>query len=163
MGIAQNIERIESELGEKVTLIAVSKYSPDEAVQEAYSAGHRDFGENKAQDLQARKDRFPEDVRWHFIGHLQRNKVKYIAPFIHLIHAVDSLRLLQEIDKQAKRFNRTIPVLLQMHVAQEESKFGMSRSELMELLISEELGQLENIRVEGLMGMATNTSNSLLI
>ncbi|MCH2215522.1 MAG: YggS family pyridoxal phosphate-dependent enzyme, partial [Flavobacteriales bacterium] len=152
-----------SELGEKVTLIAVSKYSPDEAVQEAYEAGHRDFGENKAQDLQARKDRFPDDIRWHFIGHLQRNKVKYIAPFIHLIHAVDSLRLLQEIDKQAKRFDRIIPVLLQIHIAQEESKFGMSRSEVMELLSSEELDQLQNVRVEGLMGMATNTSDETQI
>ena len=163
MGITQNIERIQSELGEKVTLIAVSKYSPDEAVQEAYEAGHRDFGENKAQDLQARKDRFPDDIRWHFIGHLQRNKVKYIAPFIHLIHAVDSLRLLQEIDKQAKRFDRIIPVLLQIHIAQEESKFGMSRSEVMELLSSEELDQLQNVRVEGLMGMATNTSDETQI
>jgi len=158
MGIAQNIKRIQNELGEKVTLVAVSKYSSDEAVQKAYQAGHRDFGENKAQDLQARRERFPEDIRWHFIGHLQRNKVKYIAPFIHLIHAVDSLRLLQEIDKQAKKCDRIIPVLLQMHIAQEESKFGMSRSEVLELLGSEEFSQMHHVKVEGLMGMATNTS-----
>jgi pyridoxal phosphate enzyme (YggS family) len=163
MGIAENIERIKKELGEGVELVAVSKYSPDESVQEAYDAGHRDFGENKAQDVTERKDRFPEDVRWHFIGHLQSNKVKYIAPYVYLIHAVDSLKLLKEINKQAKKSERVIPVLLQMHIAKEESKFGLDESELMELIHSAELTEMENVRVEGLMGMATNTEDEVVV
>ncbi len=163
MGIAENIAGIKKELGEGVELVAVSKYSPDESVQEAYDAGHRDFGENKAQDVTERKDRFPEDVRWHFIGHLQRNKVKYIAPYVYLIHAVDSLKLLKEINKQAKKSERVIPVLLQMHIAKEESKFGLDESELMELIRSAELPEMKNVRVEGLMGMATNTDKEAVI
>jgi len=159
MGIAENIAKIKEELGEGVTLVAVSKYSSDEAVQAAYDAGLRDFGENKAQDVTARKERFPEDVRWHFIGHLQRNKVKYIAPYIHLIHSVDSLKLLKEINKRAKNEERVIPVLLQLHIAKEESKFGLDENELEELLSADLLPELQNIRVEGLMGMATNTEN----
>ena len=159
MGIAENIAKIKEELGEGVTLVAVSKYSSDEAVQAAYDEGLRDFGENKAQDVTARKGRFPEDVRWHFIGHLQRNKVKYIAPYIHLIHSVDSLKLLKEINKRAKNEERVIPVLLQLHIAKEESKFGLDENELEELLSSDLLPELQNIRVEGLMGMATNTEN----
>lgn len=159
MGIAENIAKIKEELGEGVTLVAVSKYSSDEAVQAAYDEGLRDFGENKAQDVTARKERFPEDVRWHFIGHLQRNKVKYIAPYIHLIHSVDSLKLLKEINKRAKNEERVIPVLLQLHIAKEESKFGLDENELEELLSSDLLPELQNIRVEGLMGMATNTEN----
>jgi pyridoxal phosphate enzyme (YggS family) len=159
MGIAENVAKIKEELGGGVTLVAVSKYSSDEAVQEAYDAGLRDFGENKAQDVTARQERFPEDVRWHFIGHLQRNKVKYIAPFVHLIHSVDSLKLLKEINKRAKNEERVIPVLLQMHIAKEESKFGLDEKELEELLSSDLLPALKNIRVEGLMGMATNTEN----
>lgn len=155
--------RIESELGESTKLVAVSKYSPDEAVLQAYHAGHRDFGENKAQDAKARKERFPEDVRWHFIGHLQRNKVKYIAPFVYLIHAVDSFKLLKEINKQANKSNRVIPVLLQMHIAKEESKFGLDESELMELIHSAELAEMDNIRVEGLMGMATNAKDESVV
>lgn len=162
MGIAENIKRINTDLG-KAQLIAVSKYSPDDSVQEAYEAGHRDFGENKAQDVTARKERFPDDVRWHFIGHLQRNKVKYIAPYVHLIHAVDSLKLLKEINKQAKKYERIIPVLLQMHIAREESKFGLDESELTELIHSAELAEMENIRVEGLMGMATNTEDEAVV
>jgi len=163
MGIAENIEGIKKELGEGVTLVAVSKYSPDEAVQEAYDAGLRDFGENKAQDVTARKDRFPDDVRWHFIGHLQRNKTKYIAPYIHLIHSVDSLKLLKEINKRAKNEERIIAVLLQMHIAKEESKFGLDESELMELIHSDELAAMENVLVEGLMGMATNTEDEAVV
>ena len=163
MGIAENIERIKKELGEGVELVAVSKYSPDESVQEAYDAGLRDFGENKAQDVTARKDRFPDDVRWHFIGHLQRNKTKYIAPYIHLIHSVDSLKLLKEINKRAKNEERVIAVLLQMHIAKEASKFGLDETELTELIQSPELAEMENVRVEGLMGMATNTDKEAVI
>ncbi|HKK40346.1 MAG TPA: YggS family pyridoxal phosphate-dependent enzyme [Cryomorphaceae bacterium] len=163
MGIAENIEAIKKELGEGVTLVAVSKYSPDESVQEAYDAGHRDFGENKAQDVTARQERFPADVRWHFIGHLQRNKTKYIAPYIHLIHSVDSLKLLKEINKQAKKVERVIPVLLQMHIAKEESKFGLDENELMELIHSDELAAMGNVRIEGLMGMATNTEDDAVV
>jgi len=159
MSIADNLERIKSELGPEVTLVAVSKYSSDEEVQEAYNAGHRDFGENKAQDVAARKENFPDDVRWHFIGHLQRNKVKYIAPFVHMIHSVDSLRLLREINKRAKNENRIIPCLLQMHIAKEESKFGLDRDELNEILTDDQVKEFENVKIRGLMGMATNTEN----
>lgn len=163
MGIAENIEKIKKDLGNEVVLVAVSKYSPDEAVHEAYDAGLRDFGENKAQDVTARRERFPEDVRWHFIGHLQRNKVKYIAPYIHLIHSVDSLKLLKEINKRAKNEERVIPVLLQMHIAKEESKFGLDEKELIDLIHSAELKEMDNVRVEGLMGMATNTQNEEVV
>lgn len=163
MGIAENIENIKKEIGTKTTLVAVSKYSPQEAVQAAYDSGHRDFGENKAQDLSARAERFPDDIRWHFIGHLQRNKVKYIAAYIHLIHSVDSLKLLKEINKQAKKSERVIPVLLQMHIAKEESKFGLDETELIDLVSSPQLAEMENVRIEGLMGMATNTPGKTII
>jgi len=163
MSIADNLERIKAELGAEVTLVAVSKYSSDEEVQEAYDAGHRDFGENKAQDVAARKERFPEDVRWHFIGHLQRNKVKYIAPFIHTIHSVDSLRLLKEINKRAKNENRVIPCLLQMHIAKESSKFGLDRDELNEILSNEQVREFQNVAIHGLMGMATNTDKEAVV
>jgi len=163
MSIADNLERIKSELGPEVRLVAVSKYSTDEEVQEAYDAGHRDFGENKAQDVATRKDNFPDDVRWHFIGHLQRNKVKYIAPFVHMIHSVDSLRLLREINKRAKNENRVIPCLLQMHIAKEESKFGLDRDELNEILTDNQVKEFENVKIRGLMGMATNTENESVV
>jgi pyridoxal phosphate enzyme (YggS family) len=159
MSIADNLERIKSELEPEVTLVAVSKYSSDREVQDAYDAGHRDFGENKAQDVAARKEDFPDDVQWHFIGHLQRNKVKYIAPFVHMIHSVDSLRLLREINKRAKNENRVIPCLLQMHIAKEESKFGLDRDELNEILADDQVKDFQNVRIRGLMGMATNTEN----
>ena len=159
MSIANNLKRIQSEIGSDVSLIAVSKDSTDEEVQEAYEAGHRDFGENKAQDLASRKENFPDDIRWHFIGHLQRNKVKYIAPFVHLIHSVDSLRLMKEINKRAKNENRVIPCLLQMHIAKEESKFGLDRDELYDLLNDDQVKNFENVSIHGLMGMATNTEN----
>ncbi len=159
MGIADNIAQIKKELGEQVTLVAVSKYSTDEAVAEAYAAGQRDFGENKAQDLSNRAESMPDDIRWHFIGHLQRNKVKYIAPFIHCIHSVDSLRLLQEIDKQAAKVPRRVDCLLQLHIAREESKFGLSEEETLELLQSEAFKEMAHVRIVGLMGMATNTEN----
>lgn len=158
MSIAANIAEIKRELGQ-VHLVAVSKYSSDAAVQEAYAAGHRDFGENKAQDLIARAERLPSDIRWHFIGHLQRNKVKYIAAVVHLIHSVDSLRLLKEINKQAAIAGRTIPCLLQVHIAQEEAKFGLSITEASDLACDPAVASMEHIRIEGLMGMATLTED----
>lgn len=140
-------------------LIAVSKTHPISSIKEAYELGIRDFGENKVQELTEKALQLPKDIRWHMIGHLQRNKVKYIAHFIYLIHGVDSMKLLQEIDKQAEKNNRNINCLLQVHIAEEESKFGFSEEELMLLLKSEELKGLKNIKIIGLMGMATFTDN----
>ena len=160
MSISDNLKHIKSQLGEGVKLVAVSKYSTIEEIQEAYDAGHRDFGENKAQDLEEKKDKLPNDIRWHFIGHLQRNKAKYITDFIHLIHAIDSLKLLQEINKQAEKSNRVVPCLLQMHIAAEDTKFGMDESEIKNLIADPKLTELHNVKVVGLMGMATNTEDS---
>lgn len=140
-------------------LVAVSKTHPIASIQEAYDEGIRDFGENKVQELTEKAPHLPKDIRWHMIGHLQRNKVKYIAPFVYLIHGVDSLKLLQEIDKQAEKNNRIISCLLQVHIAEEETKFGFSEEELMTLLKSEELKELKFIKIIGLMGMATFTDN----
>lgn len=155
MSISQNIQRFQQELPEGCRLIAVSKTKPIEALQEAYEAGVRDFGENKAQEMTDKHGQLPPDIRWHMIGHLQRNKVKYIAPFVSLIHSVDSTRLLKEIDKQGAKAERVIDCLLQVHIAEEEDKFGLSGDELMELLESDELRKAEHVRVVGLMGMAT--------
>ena len=146
-------QSISKELAVKnVTLVAVSKTKPAEAVQELYNLGHRDFGENYVQELVDKEAVLPKDIRWHFIGHLQSNKVKYIAPFVHLIHGVDSLSLLKEINKQAAKNNRVIDCLLQVHIAEEETKFGFDEHELNEL---PQLHELKNIRVVGLMGMAS--------
>jgi pyridoxal phosphate enzyme (YggS family) len=144
-----------------VTLVAVSKTKPVEAIKELYDLGHRDFGENYVQELVEKQQQLPQDIRWHFIGHLQSNKVKYIAPFVHLIHGIDSFKLLKEVSKQAKKLNRVIDVLLQVHIAQEETKFGFDERELQELLNtnSSELHESENIRIKGLMGMATFTED----
>ncbi len=155
MSISQNIAQLQSELPESFQLIAVSKTKPVSVLQEAYNAGMRDFGENKAQEMADKYERLPKDIRWHMIGHLQRNKVKYIAPFVSLIHSVDSPRLLKEIDKQAKRAERVVDCLLQVHIAQEENKFGLSDEELMDLLESDMMREAEHVRVVGLMGMAT--------
>ncbi len=144
-------------------LIAVSKTKPIEDLREAYAAGIRDFGENKVQEIQAKQPEMPADTRWHMIGHLQSNKIKYIAPFVHLIHGVDSFKLLKEIDKHGKKINREIPVLLQIHIAMEESKFGFDRAELEEMLVSTEFTSLSHVKIEGLMGMATFTENQELI
>lgn len=160
MSISGNLKKVKAKLGTAVTLVAVSKYSTIEDIKEAYDAGHRDFGENKAQDLQAKRDELPDDIRWHFIGHLQRNKAKYITDFVHLIHGVDSLKLLREINKQAKKTDRTIPCLLQMHIAAEDTKFGMDQNEITDLIDNPQLAELKNIEVVGLMGMATNTDDS---
>ncbi|MDI3526645.1 MAG: dependent protein, partial [Tenuifilum sp.] len=148
-----------SELPSHVKLIAVSKTHPVEAIMEAYNAGHRLFGENKVQELVSKYEQMPKDIEWHLIGHLQTNKVKYIAPFVSLIHSVDSLKLLKTINKEAAKNNRVIDCLLQVHIAQEETKFGLSTQELHDILKSPELDQLNNIRICGLMGMATFTDN----
>ena len=160
MDIAEQIKAINAELSRlNVTLVAVSKTKPLEIIQEAYDAGQRIFGENIVQELIGKYEALPKDIQWHQIGHLQRNKVKYIAPFITLIHSVDSLKLLHEIDKQAAKNNRIIDCLLQVHIAQEETKFGLDHVELIELLRSEEFAGLKHVRVRGLMGIATNTPN----
>lgn len=145
------------------TLVAVSKTKPNSAIIDLYDQGQRHFGENKVQELCAKYEKLPKDIKWHFIGHLQRNKVKYIAPFVFLIHGVDSFRLLKEIDKQALKSNRTIDVLLQVHIAKEDTKFGFNESELFEMLSSDDFKQLKNINVNGLMGMATNTDDEAQI
>lgn len=141
-------------------LVAVSKTKPGSAIKEAYNAGIRDFGENKVQELTEKEEQLPADIRWHMIGHLQRNKVKYIAPFVHLIHSVDSLRLLKQINKEGQKVDRVIPCLLQVHIASEESKYGWDEEELTTFLNGEETKELQHIRIMGLMGMATNTEDS---
>ena len=159
MGIEKNITSLKAQLPVHVTLVAVSKTKPIEDLQEAYNAGQRVFGENKVQEMTQKWELLPKDIQWHMIGHVQRNKVKYMAPFVSLIHGVDSLRLLQEIDKQAKKHQRTIPCLLQMHIAQESTKFGFDEKELYEALSSDTFKSLTHISIEGLMGMATFTDN----
>lgn len=150
--------QIYDELAQKnVTLVAVSKTKPVEDIEQLYAAGQRDFGENYVQELTAKQPALPADIRWHFIGHLQSNKVKYIAPFVHLVHAVDNIKLLQEINKQAAKHNRTINVLLQFYIAEEESKFGMNEAEVLECVAQK--NTLSNISICGLMGMATNTDD----
>jgi len=163
MILRKNIEYIQKELsGSEVTLVAVSKTKPIELLQEAYDLGIRDFGENKVQELVEKQQVLPTDIRWHMIGHLQRNKVKYIAPFVHLIHSVDSLRLLREINKQAVKNNRVISCLLQVHIAREESKFGLSMNEINEQFIHD-VSELTNVEVTGLMGMATFSDDEALV
>lgn len=157
--IKENINQIRDKLPQHVTLVAVSKTKPDEDIMEAYEAGHKIFGENKVQELTGKYERLPKGIEWHMIGHLQRNKVKYIAPFISLIHAVDSLKLLSEINKQALKNNRIIPCLLQIHIAEEETKHGFSGNEVLTLLKDPALASLKNIEIKGLMGMATFTDD----
>ena len=144
-------------------LIPVSKTKPNELMLTAYDAGNKIFGENKVQELVAKQEALPEDIEWHYIGHLQRNKVKYIAPFVHLIHAVDSARLLQAINKEGRKNNRVINCLLQVHIASEEHKFGFNEVELEDLINSKDWPELTNVKVIGLMGMATFTDNNELI
>lgn len=159
MSIKENLLEVKSELSEGVELVAVSKYHPVEALQEAYDAGQRIFGESHVQELVAKEQVLPKDIVWHFIGHLQTNKVKYIAPFISLIHAVDTLKLLKEIDKQGAKVGRTINCLLQMHIAKEETKFGFAPNELTQMLAEGEWKELKNVKIVGLMCMATNTDD----
>ena len=163
MNIKENIETIKPSLQENVTLIAVSKTKPVQEIMEAYDAGQRDFGENKVQEMTEKWEQMPKDIRWHMIGHVQRNKVKYMVPFVHLIHGVDSLKLLKEINKQAAKHNRVIQCLLQVYIAKEETKFGFDPEEITRLIESEEFKSLKNVRVIGLMGMATFTENTVQI
>ena len=163
MSIKKNIATLKSQLPVQVTLIAVSKTKPVELIKEAYDTGQRDFGENYVQELEDKHMQLPADIRWHAIGHLQSNKVKDIAAFVYLIHGVDSLKLLQEINKQASKNNRVIDCLLQIHIAEEETKFGFSFKECENLFQSEEIKALQNIQIKGFMGMATNTDNETQI
>lgn len=163
MGVKENIREIKAAIPAHITLIAVSKTKPIELIREAYEAGQRDFGENYAQELAEKQLQLPADIKWHAIGHLQTNKVKYIASFVHLIHAVDSIKLLEEINKQALKNKRVIYCLLQIYIAKEETKFGLSFEECEALLQSEEFSKLKNIKIIGFMGMASNTSNNAQI
>jgi len=158
--IQENINKIKQNIPNYVTIIAVSKFQPIEKIQSAYDAGHRDFGENYVQEMVDKYQLLPKDIHWHFIGHLQTNKVKYIVPFVHLIHSVDSLKLLKEINKQAEKNQRIVSCLLQIHIAEEETKFGLSSQEALDILSSEELKSFQFIKIKGLMGMATNTNNT---
>lgn len=159
MSIASNLNTIKSTLPEHVTLVAVSKTKPVSDLMQAYETGQRIFGENKIQEMTEKWEQMPKDIQWHMIGHVQSNKVKFMAPYVNLIHGVDSLKLLQEINKQALKYNRTIDCLLQIYIADEESKFGLDENELNELLTSVEFKELKNIRILGLMGMATFTED----
>ncbi|HEY8784277.1 MAG TPA: YggS family pyridoxal phosphate-dependent enzyme [Mucilaginibacter sp.] len=160
MSIADNIRRLKKETRPiNVTLVAVSKTKPVEDVQEAYDAGQRLFGENMVQELVEKQEHLPKDIQWHLIGHLQSNKVKYISSFISMIQSVDSLKLLQEINKHAAKNNRVIDCLLQISIADEETKFGLGFDEAVEMLRSEDMAALKNVRIRGLMGIATNTEN----
>ena len=159
MSISQNIQNIKASLPTHVTLVAVSKTKPVPDLMEAYTAGQRIFGENKIQEMVDKWETMPKDIQWQMIGHVQTNKVKYMASFVSLIHGVDSLKLLEEINKQALKNNRVIDCLLQMHIAEEETKFGLNQGELEALIHSAEFGALKNIKIVGLMGMATFTDN----
>ena len=159
MPIAQNLTEIKLQLPAHVTLVAVSKTKPVADLMEAYHAGQRIFGENYVQELVEKHEALPKNIQWHFIGHLQSRKVKQLAPFVSLIHGVDSFKLLQEINKQAANNNRIIDCLLQIHIADEETKFGLDEEELNDIVTSEEFNTLKNIRIVGLMGMATFTEN----
>ncbi|WP_304236727.1 YggS family pyridoxal phosphate-dependent enzyme [Jiulongibacter sediminis] len=160
MSIAKSIAEIEEKIGGKAKLIAVSKKQPNEKLLEAYKAGFKRLGENYVQELCAKQEELPKDIEWHMIGHLQSNKVKYIAPFVHMIHSVDSFKLLKEINKQARKNERTIDCLLQIFIAEEDSKTGMEEQELWDLLANPALKDLENVRICGLMGMSTFTENT---
>ncbi|MDZ4821852.1 MAG: YggS family pyridoxal phosphate-dependent enzyme [Flavobacteriales bacterium] len=163
MSISLNIENISKQLPDGVKLIAVSKTHPVETILEAYNAGQKVFGENRVQELVAKYEALPKDIEWHLIGHLQSNKVKFIAPFVSLIHSVDSLALLKEINKYAAQSNRVLDCLLQVFIAKEETKFGLDEDELYGICNSHHVAEMKNIRVRGLMGMATNTNNETVV
>ena len=163
MSIAENLLQIQSTIPENVTLVAVSKTKPVSDLMEAYDAGQRVFGENKIQEMTEKWEQMPKDIQWHMIGHVQTNKVKYMAEYVSLIHGVDSLKLLEEINKQAAKHNRVIDCLLQIYIAEEETKFGLDEKELEEILKQVQHEKLENIRIVGLMGMATFTDNQTQI
>ncbi len=160
MSVLRNIQEIRNHVPANVKLVCVSKFHPESAVLEAYDAGERIFGESRVQELLDKQPNLPADIHWHFIGHLQTNKIKYIVPFVDLIHGVDSLKVLKEIDKQAEKAGRVVSCLLQVHIAQEETKFGFSAGELAEMLESDEFREMKNVVISGLMGMATLTDNS---
>jgi len=163
MSIKQNLQTIKSSIPEHITLVAVSKTKPVSDIMEAYNAGHKIFGENKVQDMVEKYKQMPKDISWHMIGHVQRNKVKYMASFVSLIHGVDNFKLLKEINKQAKKHNRIIDCLLQIKIAEEDSKFGMLAEEASKILSSEAFSALKNINITGVMGMATFTDNETQI
>ncbi|THF51566.1 YggS family pyridoxal phosphate-dependent enzyme [Flavobacterium supellecticarium] len=163
MTIRENLTAIQAGLPEQVTLVAVSKTKPVSDLMEAYDAGQRIFGENKIQEMTEKWEQMPKDIQWHMIGHVQTNKVKYMAPYVSLIHGVDSLKLLQEINRQAQKNNRVIDCLLQIYIAEEESKFGLDENELKTVLTSDALHDLQNVRIKGLMGMATFTDSKAQI
>lgn len=157
--IAQRLDNILATLPADVRLVAVSKFHPAETIREAYDAGQRCFGESRAQELQAKYQQLPQDIEWHFIGHLQTNKVKYIVPFVSLIHSVDSVRLLDEIERQAERVGRVVDCLLEVHVAQEDTKYGFSLDDCREFCTAENVATYPHIRFRGIMGMASNTDD----
>ena len=157
MSIAENLKQVLAELPQGVRLVAVSKFHPNEAIEEAYQAGQRIFGESKVQEMTAKYESLPKDIEWHFIGHLQTNKIKYMIPYVAMIHGIDSYKLLAEVNKQAVKAGRTVNCLLQIHVAQEETKFGFSPEECKEMLNVGEWKELTHVRICGLMGMASNT------
>ena len=161
--IQEQIDKIKTELPSHVRLVAVSKYHPIEAIQEAYDGGQRIFGESKVQEMTQKYEMLPKDIEWHFIGHLQTNKIKYMAPYVSLIHGVDSFKLLQEINKQAAKANRIIPCLLQIHIAKEETKFGFTTDECLNMLNEGNWKALENVQIAGIMGMATNTEDETIV
>ena len=163
MSIEENLKKIKKEIPAYVTLIAVSKTKPTTDIEKAYKSGQLDFGENKVQELIKKVKILPDDINWHMIGHLQRNKVKDILPIIHMIHSVDSLRLIKEIDKQAGKIERKISLLLQVDISQDETKYGFSFKDLESILKSNELDNFKNISIDGLMGMASFTENSEII
>lgn len=159
MDIQANLKEVLDQLPEGVRLVAVSKFHPNEAIEEAYKVGQRIFGESREQELSTKYETLPKDIEWHFIGHLQTNKVKYIAPYIAMIHAVDSYKLLTEIDKQAAKYNRVIPCLLEIHIAQEESKYGFTFDTCRQMLEEGGWKQLKHVCIAGVMGMGTNTDD----
>lgn len=163
MEIKANLARIQSGLAPGVTLVAVSKTQPDEAVLEAYEAGQRDFGENRVQDLKGKAERLPNDIRWHMIGHIQTNKIKDFIGFVYLVHGVDRLKVLKALDQEAAKVGRTVDALLQVHIAEEESKFGFDADEVRALFSKEALRDFPHVRICGLMGMATFTENAAQI
>ncbi|NMM48607.1 YggS family pyridoxal phosphate-dependent enzyme [Marinigracilibium pacificum] len=157
--LINNYNKVKEQIAEDVTLVAVSKTKPNQDILELYNAGQRVFGENKVQELTSKQEELPKDIQWHMIGHLQRNKVKYIVPFVSLIHSVDSKRLAKEINKEAKKNDRIIECLLQVHIAEEESKFGFDENEIIEIISNNEFSEFDNIKIVGLMGMATFTDD----
>lgn len=159
MCVSENLISIVKGIPEQVKLVAVSKTKPNQMILDAYAAGQRIFGENKVQDLAAKQPELPQDIQWHFIGHLQTNKVKFIAPFVSMIEAIDSLKILKEINKQAQKNDRIISCLLQFHIAEEETKFGLNIEEVKKILESDQFAGFKHIRIAGVMGMATYTKN----